>query len=144
MRGTLVRPVEVKPFSLDPKYVSRMLLDHTNSDAKNVHINHGVLKAGENLLPASAHGNVGEGCDETYVILKGSCKLELDGELLEIKEGDVIFIPGGILHGLDNSDGNEDVELLTVWPGVPPKGINPIYDERVKQWGASYKTVDKD
>ena len=144
MRGTLVRPAEVKPFSLDPKYVSRMLLDHTNSDSKKVHINHGVLKAGANLLPSSAHGKEGQGHDETYVILKGCCKLELDGELLEINAGDVIFIPGGILHGLDNTDGNEDVELLTIWPGVPPKGVNSIYDERVKQWGASYKTIDQD
>ena len=144
MRGTLVRPSEVKPFSLDAKYVSRMLLDHTNSDSKKVHINHGSLKAGENLLPASAHGKVGEGHDETYVILKGSCKLELDGELLEVKEGDVVFIPGGILHGLDNSGGSEDVELLTIWPGVPPKGVNSIYDVRVEQWGASYKTIDQD
>jgi len=140
MRGTLIRPSNVEPFSLDSKYTSRMLLDHTNSESKNVHINHGVLKAGQSLLPSSAHGKVGEGCDETYVILKGKCKLELDGEILEIKEGDIIFIPSGILHGLDNSDETEDLELLTIWPCVPPKGINPIYDERVAQWGVSYKT----
>jgi mannose-6-phosphate isomerase-like protein (cupin superfamily) len=141
MRGTLVRPSEVKPFALDPKYESRMLLDHTNTDSKKVHINHGTLKAGESLLPASAHGKEGEGHDETYVIMKGSCKLELDGEMLDIKEGDVIFIPGGIYHGLDNSDGSEDVELLTIWPGVPPEGVNSIYDERVKAWGKAYKTI---
>jgi len=121
-----------------------MLLDHTNSDSKNVHINHGILKAGSSLLPSSAHGKPGEGFDETYVILKGRCKLEIDGEVIGIKEGDVVHIPGGTPHGLDNTDGSEDLELLTIWPFVPPKGVNPIYDDRVGQWGVSYKTIDKE
>jgi len=141
MRGTHIRPSEVKPFSTESKYTSRMLLDHTNSESENTHLNHGTLKAGENLLPSSAHGKVGEGCDETYVILKGSCTLELDGEIIDIKAGDIVFIPSGVPHGLDNSNSSEDLELLTIWAGVPPTGVNPIYDERVKQWGASYKTV---
>jgi len=118
-----------------------MLLDHTNSESKNTHINHVVIKAGEKLLPPSAHGKVGEGCDETYVIIKGSCKLELDGEVIDIQSGDIIFIPSGIYHGLDNSGRSEDLELLTIWNGVPPKGVNEVYDARIEQWGVSYMTI---
>jgi mannose-6-phosphate isomerase-like protein (cupin superfamily) len=143
-RGTLIRPSQVKPFVTSPKYTSRMLLDHTNSESKKTHINHGTLAPGAALLPPSAHGTPDQHYDETYIIMKGKCKLVLDGEVLDIQEGDIIFIPGGVYHGLDNTGGKEEVQLLTVWAGVPPKGINEAYDMRMEQWGKSYKTVDED
>lgn len=140
-RGTLIRPSQVSPFKYSPVFTSRMLLDHTNSESKQTHINHGTLKAGGNLLPPSAHGKPGEHYDETYVILKGHCKLLLDGEWLQLQPSDIIFIPSGTHHGLDNIEGTEDVEILTIWNGVPPKGINSVYDMRLAQWGKSYKTI---
>ena len=142
--GTLIRPSNVKPFHVNEVYTSRMLLDHTNSGSKKIHINHGTVAPGGSLLPASEHGTEQEHYDETYVIMKGSCKLELDGKVLEIQAGDVIFIPGGVAHGLDNSEGTEVVEILTIWAGVPPKGINGVYDARLEAWGTSYRTVDED
>jgi mannose-6-phosphate isomerase-like protein (cupin superfamily) len=143
-RGTLIRPSDVKPFLVSDAYVSRMLLDHTNSESQKVHVNHGTLAPGGTLLPASAHGTDQDHYDETYFIIKGKCKLELDGEVLMVQAGDVIFIPGGVTHGLDNSEGMEEVELLTIWAGVPPQGINGVYDARVERWGKSYRTVDED
>lgn len=143
-RGTFVRPSNVKPFVCNASYVSRMVLDHTNSESKHTHINHGTLQAGKHLLPPNAHGTIEDPYDETYVILKGKCKLYLDGNLLDIIAGDIIFIPGGVCHGLDNTQGTEDVELLTVWNCVPPKGINTTYDLRLDKWGKSYKTIDEE
>ncbi|KPK22814.1 MAG: hypothetical protein AMJ70_05015 [Dehalococcoidia bacterium SG8_51_3] len=142
-RGTLIRPSQVSPFEYSPVFTSRMLLDHTNSESKQTHVNHATLKAGGNLLPPSAHGKPGEPYDETYVILKGHCKLLLDGEWLQLQPSDVIFIPSGTSHGLDNTEGIEDVEILTIWNGVPPKGINSVYDMRLAQWGKSYKTINE-
>ena len=143
-KGTLIRPSNVRPLLFGDDYASRMLLDHTNSESTKIHVNHGTLAPGGALLPASAHGTDQEHYDETYVIMKGKCKLELDGEVLEIQAGDVIFIPGGVTHGLDNSEGMEELELLTIWAGVPPKGINGVYDARMEQLGTSYRTVDED
>lgn len=143
-RGTLVRPSQVKPFECNSVYTSRMILDNTNSESKHTHINHGTLKAGGKLLPPSAHGTAEDPYDETYIMLSGNCKLLLDGELLDLEPGDTIFIPGGVYHGLDNSEGTEDVELLTVWNCVPPKGINGAYDMRLDAWGKSFKTVDEE
>ncbi len=105
-RGTLIRPSNVKPFSFNEAYASRMLLDHTNSESHQIHVNHGTLAPGAALLPASAHGTEEDAYDETYVIMKGQCKLELDGEVLSIQAGDVIFIPSGVTHGLDNTEGS--------------------------------------
>jgi len=143
-KGTLVRTANVMPLKCSDVYISKMLLDHTNSESEKTHINHGTLKAGGNLLPSSKHGEIGESFDETYIMLKGRCKLELDGEMLDIQAGDIIFIPSGVYHGLDNTDGKEDVELLTVWAGVPPKGINGAYDLRLEKWGKSYKLIEED
>ena len=76
-------------------------------------------------------------------MLKGSCRLEIGEEELFLEPGDIVFIPAGTYHGLDNSQGKEDVELLTIWSGVPEPGINEAYDMRLKEWGKSYKTIDE-
>lgn len=144
-KGTIIRPSKVKPFVCSDNYTSYMLLDHTNSDAKNIHINKGVLKKGATLLPSSKHGETDQNeNNETYIMLKGSCKLELDGKVVDLEPGDIVFIPAGTYHGLDNRQGEEDVELLTIWSKVPASGINAAYDMRLKEWGKSYKTIDEE
>ena len=137
-RGVLVRPSKVKPYQMNDFYISRMLLDDKNSEAKTTHINHGILKKG-GKLEYGAH----PGFDETYVILKGRCILKIDGEYMEIQEGDIIYIPAGIKHSLDNSKGKDDLVLLTIWPGTPPPGVNAVYDKRIGQWGSSYVLADE-
>lgn len=144
-KGTIIRPSKVKPYMCNDSYTSYMLLDHTNSNAANIHINKGVLKKGASLLPSSKHGKPGQDeNNETYIMLKGSCKLELDGQVLDLEPGDIVFIPAGTYHGLDNRQGEEDVELLTIWSKVPTPGINTAYDMRLKEWGKSYKTIDEE
>jgi len=138
-RGLLVRPSKVKPYPLTDFYISRMLLDDKNSEAKSTHINHGILKKGGKLDYGSHPGY-----DETYVILKGKCSLKIDGEYMDIQEGDIIFIPADVNHSLDNTQGDEDLVLLTIWPGTPPKGINAVYDRRIEQWGKSYVLTDEE
>ena len=144
MKGTLIKPGRVEGYVCSENYTSYMLLDHTNSEAVNIHINKGVLKAGASLLPPSRHGEPGDHkYNETYIIQKGNCRLEMDGEELFLEPGDIIFIPAGVYHGLDNREGTEDVELLTIWAKVPEEGVNPIYDMRIKEWGKSYKLIDE-
>jgi mannose-6-phosphate isomerase-like protein (cupin superfamily) len=137
-QGLLVRPSKVKPFATTERYISRMLLDDKNSPSKKTHINHGILKKGAKLEYASHPGY-----EETYVILKGRCSLKIDGELMDIQQGDVVYIPADIKHALDNSQGMEDLELLTIWPGTPEKGVNAVYDKRIEQWGRSYVTIEE-
>ena len=143
-RGTIIRPSAVKPFKANEAYTSRMLLDNTNSEAEKIQINHGTLKAGKNLLPASAHGGPQDHYDETYIILKGKCRLQLDGEWFDIKAGDVIFIPGGVYHGLDNNEGTEDLEILAIWGNTPGRGVSDVYDKRIAAWGKSFKLINED
>jgi len=116
-RGLLVRPSKVKQYPLTDFYISRMLLDDKNSGAKSTHINHGLLKKG-GKLDYDSH----PGYDETYVILKGKCLLKIDGEYMDIREGDIIFIPADVNHSLDNMQGDEDLVLLTIDTGYAPEG----------------------
>jgi mannose-6-phosphate isomerase-like protein (cupin superfamily) len=117
-----------------------MILDHTNSESKKIHINQGILKPGAKLS-VSAHGTPEQNYDETYIIQQGYCDLDLDGEIINLEPGDIVFIPGGTPHGLDNSEGSEDVVILAIWAGVPPEGVNGVYDQRLKAWGKSFKLI---
>jgi mannose-6-phosphate isomerase-like protein (cupin superfamily) len=141
-KGTIIRPEKVRPYVCGDDYVSRLLLDHTNTETKNFQINMGVVSPGAALLPASKHGELGErNNDEIYVILSGSCQFEMDGEVFTLKEDDIVFIPAGVYHGLDNREGTEPVKLLTIWGGLPNE--NHLYTQRVKEWGKSFMLVEE-
>ena len=49
--------------------------------------------------------------DELIFIHKGEGTLTLDEETIDVKTGDVVFVPRGTWHGLDNS-GNETLKMV--------------------------------
>lgn len=138
-----VRPSRVKPYPTGV-YTSRMLLDNTNSSSEKIQVNHGTLDAGASLLPAGRHGTFEDPFDEVYVILSGRCKLHLGDEIVDLEPQDVVYIPGGMTHGLDNTEGTEPVELITVAPGVPPPGVAEVYENRLRDWGKTFVLLDDD
>jgi mannose-6-phosphate isomerase-like protein (cupin superfamily) len=137
-RGVLIRPSKVKPYIDGEYYESRMLLDDKNSESQKTQINQGILKKGGKF-----NINRHMGFDETYVIQKGKCTLQVDDEIMDIEEGDIIFIPAGVPHALDNTKGETELVLLTIWPGTPPKGVSGVYDRRMAEWGKSYVLVEE-
>ena len=131
-----VEVAKVKPLLFGEEYESRMILDHVITGRDNViQINHGTVKAGYAL-----GGGVHEE-DEIYYILSGKGKLQLDEQIVDVAGGQVIFIPAGCFHALDNRDSDEDMCILTFWRDWR---FNDAYEERIKQWGKSFKTVDED
>ena len=127
---------KVKPLNFGKEYESRMILDHVVTGREDViQINHGTVKAGCTL-----GGGVHEE-DEIYYILSGSGKLTLNDEVIDVVANQVIFIPAGCFHALDNSDSDEDMCILTFWRDWR---FNEAYEERIKQWGTSFKTVYED
>ncbi len=132
----LVDVDRVKPLVFGKEYESRMILDHVITGRDDViQINHGTVKAGA-ALGGAAHEE-----DEIYYILSGNGKLRLDNEIVDINGGQVVFIPAGCFHALDNSASDEDMCILTFWRDWR---FNDAYEERIKQWGKSFKTVDED
>lgn len=127
---------KVKPLLFGEEYESRMILDHVITGRDNViQINHGTVKAGYAL-----GGGVHEE-DEIYYILSGHGKLQLDEKIVDVAGGQVIFIPAGCFHALDNRESDEDMCILTFWRDWR---FNDAYSERVRQWGTSFKTVDEE
>jgi len=49
--------------------------------------------------------------DELIFIHKGEGTLTLDEETIAVKTGDVVFVPRGIWHGLDNT-GTENLRMV--------------------------------
>ena len=127
---------KVKALSFGESYDSRMILDHIITKRDNViQINHGTVKAGFAL-----GGGVHEE-DEIYYILSGKGKLTLDDKVVDVYADQVIYIPAGCFHALDNSGSDEDMKILTFWRDYR---FNDAYEERIRQWGKSFKTVDED
>ncbi|MDO8685127.1 MAG: cupin domain-containing protein [Clostridiales bacterium] len=139
-KGTIIKVSEVAPFTLpgeEGKYSSRMLIDRTNSDSERLQINHFTLHPG-----CSTSGGIHKvPYDEVYYVLSGKAVLHMDGKDYDIESDDIVFIPGGTFHSLDNKSNNEDFVILAVWPLHPEKGVNEIYDMRIATWGKSYKTI---
>lgn len=131
-----VKVEKVKPLIFGKEYESRMILDHVITGRDGViQINHGTVKAGY-ALGGATHEE-----DEIYYILSGNGKLQLDDKIVDVAGGEVIFIPAGCFHALDNRQSNEDLCILTFWKDYR---FNDAYEERVKQWGKSFKTIDED
>ena len=131
-----VEVAKVKPLIFGEEYESRMILDHVITGRDDViQINHGTVKAGY-ALGGGTHDE-----DEIYYILSGKGKLKLDDKIIDIASGEVIFIPAGCYHALDNRESDEDMCILTFWRDWR---FNEAYETRVKLWGKSFKTVDEE
>jgi oxalate decarboxylase/phosphoglucose isomerase-like protein (cupin superfamily) len=55
----------------------------------------------------------------------------------------VAFIPAGTMHTLDNI-GDQDLELLAIFPHQLVEGANRTYDARIKAWGTSFRLADEE
>ena len=127
---------KVKPLVFGKEYESRMILDHVITGRDDViQINHGTVKAGF-ALGGAAHEE-----DEIYYILSGKGKLKLDDQVIDVVPDQVIFIPAGCFHALDNSESEEDLRILTFWRDWR---FNDAYEERIRQWGTSFKLAGEE
>jgi len=123
---------EVKPFSMDNTYESRMILDNTVAGEPTVQINEGTLKGG-------CRTSGGEHKDtEIYYIVKGEAILTLGDDKHDVRQGSLAVIPGGVFHALENKSASEDLVILTFWMDAAQ---NDMYALRMKAWGKSFKTI---
>src|SRR5688572_6849412 len=92
--------------------------------------------------------------DELIFIHKGEGTLTLDEEIIQVKTGDVVFVPRGTWHGLDNT-GKENLSMVFQYSpagfedyfiengtlvGMPPKEkTEEEYAITEKKYGMVYK-----
>ncbi|MDG0793889.1 dimethylsulfonioproprionate lyase family protein [Cohnella ginsengisoli] len=136
-KANVIRASEVKTLFVDETYASKMLIDRTNSDTHNTQINMGIV------APGASHPdhNHPTDYDEFYLVIKGQGMVRLDGQEYDLLPGDVAFIPGGSYHAIANKSDTEELVIFTVWPKHPEEGANPVYDQRIREWGKSYVTI---
>ena len=137
--GLVFNAMDVEGYTLsghEDAFVSRLLVDREGVGSEALIVNHFTLmpgkKTGESPHP--------EPYDEVYYVLRGSGVVWL-GEALEphdVEPNTVVFIPGGTKHALENT-ADEDLEVLTIMPRQPVEGVNPIYDERRRAWGTTFR-----
>lgn len=72
-----------------------------------------AIPPGKRLGRISAHAG-----DETYYVIRGTLKVELPrlSETIEVKQGEVFYMPGGMIHAPFN-DGKEMCKVL--WHCAP-------------------------
>ena len=64
----------------------------------------------------------------------------MDDEIIDVYPNQVVFIPAGVFHALDNRESDEDLTILTFWRDYR---FNDAYEARMKAWGTSFRTIDE-
>jgi len=64
--------------------------------------------------------------DERYVILRGTGRLELDGEGRDLRPGDAALIPAGCAQRIANTGAEDLVFLCLCTPRFTPAGYTPL------------------
>ena len=133
----LVNSENVKPFTTDNIYQSRMLTGDEMSGMPIININEGSLPAG-GKTDGSAHDET-----EIYYIVDcgGECYVGLDDERIPVKNGDIIIIPPHVFHWIDNTKSEHPFKLFTLWPKQEQNGM---YFLRKEAWGTSVGDIDPD
>jgi mannose-6-phosphate isomerase-like protein (cupin superfamily) len=76
------------------------------------------------------------GCETGAEVVTGTGK-DGDEELhYKVKAGDVIYIPGGVHHWIDNRQCDGVFTIMTIWPEQEQNGL---YFARKKAWGESFR-----
>lgn len=131
---------EVVGFSLpggEDTYISRMLIDSESVGAKKINVNHGTLRPGKGGGGGGTHPCPHE---EIYYILRGHGLLTIGDKTYEVGPDTVAYIPCEEFHKLENT-GHSDLEIITIWSLPIKEGANPLYDERKRLWGTTFKKV---
>ena len=128
------------PHGAEDSCVSKLLIDEESVGSTSLVVNHFALKPGKE----TESGHHPDPYDEVYYVLRGRGLLRLHDppEIFELEPDTVAFIPSGTAHSLENT-GTKDLELVTIMPHQLVEGANPLYDERRRTWGTSFKLVNR-
>jgi mannose-6-phosphate isomerase-like protein (cupin superfamily) len=76
-----------------------------------------------------------EDAEQVYVIVRGQGRMQVAGDVEEVGEGDLIFIPPATAHGIRN-DGPET--LVYVSAASPPVSLAELYGAELSPVGDGY------
>ena len=73
--------------------------------------------------------------EQVYVIVRGRGRMSIAGDVEEVAEGDLVFIPPATQHGIVN-DGSET--LVYISAASPPVSMDELYREELASDVAGY------
>ena len=118
----------------DSPYSSKLLTGDEMAGFPIININEGTLEAHARTSGATHEKN------EIYYMAdvgEGS-SVVLDGEYIPVRNGDIIVIPGGTFHWIDNTQCDKPFRLFTFWDR---QELNGIYFKRLSDWGKSMRYI---
>ena len=122
-------------------YASTMLMgEELTGEPGTINVNYGVVSPHERL-----GGGVHEDAELYFVFRCGEGAAVVLGEGEEeescpVKPGDLIYIPGGLFHWIDNRSCDTEFVIITLWPRQEQ---NEMYFVRKDAWGKSYRFKDQ-
>ena len=97
---------QIVPFTTADGSLIHELFNPRNGDLKNGSVAHATLapkqKTTRHFHPLA---------EETYFVLRGRARMEVDGETSELSAGDAVAIPNGAKHRIENI-GDEELGFL--------------------------------
>ena len=118
----------------DTSYTSKMLTGDEMAGCPVLNINEGTLEA-----HARTGGATHEETEIYYMIDVGEgSAVVLDGEPVSVRNGDIIVIPGGTHHWIDNTQCDKPFKLFTLWDR---QEFNITYHRRLAAGGKSMRYV---
>ena len=109
MEPKIYNPEDIKPFG-GGDYESRLLLDNLMAGEKAVNVNHGTVCPGGGTGKVGDKGGVHEK-GEVYFGVSGEADVYLDGVPYLMKQGTLIYIPGGCYHFIVNRSKTESYAI---------------------------------
>ncbi|MBN1554776.1 MAG: cupin domain-containing protein [Phycisphaerae bacterium] len=137
MKYKVYNPEDIMPFG-GGQYETRLLLDNYMAGEKAVNVNHGTVSPGGGTEAPGSPG-VAHETAEVYFGVSGEADVYLDGQPVYMKQGTLLYIPGGTRHYIRNRSQTEPFVLVTIWPDEEK---NKTHAARVKAWGTSYRRAD--
>ncbi|MDE3132908.1 MAG: cupin domain-containing protein [Acidobacteriota bacterium] len=79
------------------------------------------------------YGHTHKTQEEVYVVVRGSGRMKLDDDVIELQQWDAVRVPPGVWRGYEA--GPQGLELIVV--GAPSLGLNPREDVEGRRdwWG---------
>lgn len=139
MNWTKINADEVMSYKKNPDsvYASKMLTGDEMAGGRVININDGVL------APFSKTGGAAHTDTEIYYMLDvgDDCDVVLNGEHIPVRNHDIIIIPAGVHHWIDNTRSDKPFHLLTLWDR---EELNETFLNRVKAWGKAMRYVKEE
>ena len=116
------------------QYTSKLLTGDEMAGFPIININEGTLEAHSRTSGATHEKN------EIYYMVDVSeeSSVVLDDEYVPVRNGDIIIIPGGTFHWIDNTRCDKPFRLFTFWDRQEDNGV---YFKRLADWGKSMRYI---